>query len=247
VKGAFFQKPLEWQLEVTGESWAQGEKITGVLTVKNTSSEAVGLSGAGLHIGVADIKKIHARDEKALKSEFQSLLSASQIAGGETLTWPFEFVISANAAITDKKASYYVTYGPSAKESSLQLNIVPRKLFGEITKVFETFQRFKPKDIKGVKGAVEYKLIPPTSREYAHVEALLLEQSLNNDVLQLKYTFKVKTLDTASVTTKVAKDEKVFLQELTSKQYSLGRDMPNQDGILKALDEVLNQVKMKGL
>ncbi|MBY0517264.1 MAG: hypothetical protein K2P81_10160, partial [Bacteriovoracaceae bacterium] len=111
----------------------------------------------------------------------------------------------------------------------------------------ETFMRFKLKEIKASKGSVEYKLLPPTSREFAHVEGLHLYQSMNESNLNLEYLFKVKKLDTASVTTKVAKDEKKVMKTLTSKEYLMGRDMINQDGILKSIQSALDEVKMKGL
>lgn len=248
MKGAFFQKPLEWQIDVLGEAWSQGDAIKGELRVKNLGDSSLSLDGAGVRLSYADIKKVHARDEKAFKQEAEVLFPAgSTIAAQESKTLAVQFTLPTNCPVTDTKASYYVTYGLTALESNLQVHVGPRKLFTEILKLMETFQRFKPKSIKASKGAVEFKLVPPTSREYAHVEALHLEQSLEGDQLKLDFTFKVKTLDTNSVTTKVAKDERHVSKVLTPREYSLGRDMINQDGILKALEEVLGQVKMKGL
>ncbi len=248
MKGAFFQKPLEWHIDVLGEAWSQGELIKGELRVKNLGDSPITLEGAGVRLSYADIKKVHARDEQAFKEEAKVLFPAgTTIASQESKTLALQFTLPINCPVTDSKASYYVTYGLTAKESNLQVHVGPRKLFTEILKLMETFQRFKPKSIKASKGAVEFKLLPPTSREYAHVEALHLEQSLEGDHLKLDFTFKVKILDPNSVTTKVAKDERHVSKVLTPREYSLGRDMINQDGILKALDEVLGQVKMKGL
>lgn len=246
MKGAAFLKPIEWQIDIEGESWAQGSPITGVLRAKNTSGEAVPLLG-GLQLAVAEMKKVHARDAIAFKTEAEFKWSEATLAAGAEAQLPFSFTLPANCSVTDKKASFYAAYGPTFKEANLQLNVVPRKLFVEITRLMETFQRFKPKDIKSGKGAVEFKLIPPTSRDFAHVEALHLSQSLAGDQLQLDFLFKVKTLDTQSVTTKVAKDEKRITKLLSPREYLLGRDMLNQDGVLKAIDEVLSSVKMKGL
>lgn len=248
MKGAFFQKPLEWQIDVVGESWAQGDLLKGELRVRNLGDAPVDLASAGVRLSYADIKKVHARDDLAFKQEAQTLFAAgTTLAPQESRELPFQFVLPTNCPVTDKKASYYITYGLTALDSNLQVHVGPRKLFTEITKLLETFQRFKPKDIKASKGAVEFKLVPPTSREYAHVEALHLEQSLEGDQLKLEFTFKVKILDPNSVTTKVAKDERHLTRVLTPREYSLGRDMINQDGILRALEDVLGQIKMKGL
>mgnify|MGYP001073519007 CR=1 FL=1 len=248
MKGAFFQKPLEWQIDVVGEAWAQGDVIKGELRVKNLGDSPIDLARAGVRLSYADIKKVHSRNELAFKQEAEILFpTGTTIAPQESKTLPIQFPLPINCPVTDKKASYYITYGLTALESNLQVHVGPRKLFTEITKLLETFQRFKPKDIKASKGAVEFKMVPPTSREYAHVEALHLEQSLEGDQLKLEFTFKVKILDPNSVTTKVAKDERHLTKVLTPREYSLGRDMINQDGILKALEEVLGQIKMKGL
>ena len=246
MKGAFFQKPFEWQIDVFGESWLQGQPVKGELKVKNTGSESAPLTG-GVILSVADIKKVHSRDEKAFKPESQAEFKSVTLAPGESASLPFEFTLPVNCAVTDKKASYYVAYGQQMKESNLQLNVQPRKLFNEIIKIFETFQRFKLKEVKAAKGSVEFKLIPPTSRDFAHVEALHLMQSLEGEQLKLHFLFKVKTLDTASVTTKVAKDEKSMQKLLNPREYTMGRDMLNQDGVLKAINEVLDGVKMRGL
>lgn len=246
MKGAAFLKPFEWQIDVTGESWPQGTEVKGTIRVKNAGSNAEMLSG-GLQLAFAEMKKVHSRDDKAFKVESEIKWDQVSLAPGAVHEQNFSFTLPVNCGITDKKSSYYLAYGPTLKEANLQLNITPRKLFLEITKLFETFQRFKPKEIKTSKNAVEFKMIPPTSREFAHVEALHLLQSLDGDQLKLDFTFKVKTLDTASVTTKVAKDEKHLTKSLGPREYSLGRDMINQDGILKALEDVLSQIRMKGL
>ncbi len=246
MKGAAFLKPIEWQIDVIGESWQQGAQVKGVIRAKNAGSSSETLSG-GLQLAYADMKKVHSRDEKAFKKESEIKWVDVVLAPGATHEQTFEFTLPVNCGVTDKKSSYYLAYGPTLKEANLQLNITPRQLFLEITKLFETFQRFKPKEIKTAKDAVEFKMIPPTSRDFAHVETLHLLQSLDGDKLNLDFTFKVKVLDTKSVTTKVAKDEKHLVKSLTPREYSLGRDMINQDGILKALEEVLSQVRMKGL
>lgn len=246
MKGAFFQKPIEWQIDVQGESWAQQDKISGVVTVKNTGDAPWELTG-GIQLAHAEMKKVHSRDEKAFKKESETVFSSGSLAPGESKTLPFSFSLPANCAVTDKKASFYVAYGPKLVESNLQLNVTPLKLFGEVIKLFETFQRFKLKEIKAAKGAVEYKLLAPTSREFAHVEALHLLQSLEGENLKLEFNFKVKALDMQSVTTKVAKEERTLTRVLTPREYRMGKDMLNQDGVLKAITETLGQIKMTGL
>ncbi len=92
MKGLFFNKPLEWSIEVQGESWYQGSTLQGKLTVKNHGTEAMDLSDSGVGLAFADIKKIHARSENALKleqrlvfSDKASILAISLELGGSSL------------------------------------------------------------------------------------------------------------------------------------------------------------------
>ncbi len=67
MKGAFFQRPLEWSIETPDESWEQGGKVRGTLRVKNQGPENVPLKSAGAGLAYADIKKVHAKTSGILK------------------------------------------------------------------------------------------------------------------------------------------------------------------------------------
>ena len=49
------------------------------------------------------------------------------------------------------------------------------------------------------------------------------------------------------ITTKFKTEEKKFSTALTTKEYLFGKDLINQDKMLKAIEEVIVQVKGKGL
>ena len=107
MKGTFFSKPLEWNIETDKESWTQGESINGVLRLKNHGSESVDITNAGVAIAYADIKKVHARTEGAMKFDGKALFSESELKGQEQKELPFSLTLPANCPVTDKKASYY--------------------------------------------------------------------------------------------------------------------------------------------
>jgi hypothetical protein len=127
------------------------------------------------------------------------------------------------------------------------LQIAPKALYSKIVGLMDTFQRFKVKEIKAVKKGVEYKLLPPTSRDMANIETLLLTFSMSDDHLKMKFDFQVKKLDTSSITTKVNKESVSLEKTLSPKEYSLGRDMIHQDGLLKVVEGVLSEVKLKAV
>jgi hypothetical protein len=247
MKGTFFNKPLEWNIETMGESWHQGDALKGVLRVKNHGAEVVNLEGSGVGLAQADIKKVQGRADGALKPEKTFDFPEKELRPGAEGHLEFTFTISPNAPVTDKKSSYYLSFGKNFIESQLQVKVDPKALFTKVVGLLDTFHRFKQKEYKAVKKGVEFKLIPPTSREMANVESLLLTFSMQEENLQLKFDFQVKKLDTSSVTTKINKESVSIDKTLTPKEYSLGRDMINQDQLLKKIEDVLSEVKMKNV
>jgi hypothetical protein len=247
MKGTFFSKPLEWNIETVGEAWLQGDTLKGILRVKNHGAEKANLAESGVALAHADIKKVHTRTEGALRPEKTISFQETELLPGAEAQIDFSFVISPNGAITDKKASYYLGFGKLFNESQLQVKIEPKALFSKIVGLMDTFHRFKLKEVKAVKKGVEFKLLPPTSRDMANIDCLLLTFSMDEENLSLKFDFQVKKLDTSAVTTKINKASVSIEKILTPREYSLGRDMINQDQLLKAVEAVLSEVKMKAV
>ena len=247
MKGTFFNKPLEWNIETQGESWQQGGTVTGTLTVKNHGAETVSLGETGVGLSLAEIKKVHSRAEGALKPEATATFALAELASGSSTSLDFTFAIGPNSAVTDKKSSYYLGFGKNFSESNLQVKVEPKALYSKVVSLLDTFHRFKLKEVKAQKKGVEFKLLPPTSREMANVDSLLLTFSMQEQNLALKFDFQVKKLDTASVTTKINKESLSIERILTPKEYSLGKDMINQDQLLKAVEGVLAEVKLKNV
>lgn len=247
MKGSLFNKPLEWSIETVGESWQQGSTITGILKVKNHGSEVVSLKNSGVALAHGEMKKIHSRVEGALQIELREEFKEEEAMPGKEVELSFSLKLPENSPVSDKKSSYYLTYGREFNESHLQLKIEPYILFTKVIGLMDTFHRFKLKELKSSKKGVEYKLLPPTARDMANIESLLLTPSMQGDVLEINFAFQVKKLDTASVTTKVTKETLKVKRELTAKEYSLGKDMINQDQLLKSIESVLSEIKLKSV
>lgn len=245
MKGTFFNNGLEWKIETVGEAWSQGDPLKGTLAVTNHGNSAVSLQTAGVALAYAEIKKVHSRDESALKFESTTLFAGKEVSPKETVTLEFDFKLSENSPITDKKSSYFLCYGKDQKESHLQLHVKPQAMFLKITELLDNFHRFKTKEVKTTKNGIEFKIDSPDSREFANVEKLLLTTRFDGENLVMDFEFEVKKLDHSSITTKLGKEKVKNSQTLTPKQYSFGRGMINQDGILKTFQTVLDQVKLK--
>jgi hypothetical protein len=246
MKGTFFSRPLEWNIETSGESWQQGESLKGTLKVKNHGIDKIRLEDMGVALAYADIKKVHARADDAFRPELKESFNG-EISPGETAEIIFSFPLGSNSPVTDKRASYYLGFGKNFSESNLQVKVLPNALFMKIVGLMDTFQRFKLKEFKGSKKGVEFKLIPPTSREMANIESLLLTFLMDGENLHLKFDFQVKKLDHTSVTTKITKEVVTVEKLLMQKQYSLGKDMINQDQLLKNVEDVLSEIKIKAV
>ncbi len=247
MKGTFFNKPLEWNVETDKENWVQGDILKGILTVKNHGAETVSLEDCGIGLAYADIKKVQTRTAGAIKPEFLQQFDQNELNSGEQRELRFSFSIPKDGRVSDKKSSFYLSYGKEFIEAQLQLNVSPSQLFSQITGLLDTFLRFKIKEIKSGKKGVEYKLLPPTSREMANITSLVLAFSMPEDKLIMNFDFQIKRLDTASVTTKINNESIIIKKELSPKEYSLGGNMINQDQLLKALESVLGEVKMKSV
>lgn len=251
MKGIFFEKPYEFNIEIEGESWSQGDKVKGNLVVRNHGSDQLDLSDLGVTLALTDIKKFKALNPKGI-----AVLESFTFEPGKTLSpegrenLEFEFQLTEDCNITEKASSLYVNCG-NIKDpfvgGHLQLNVKPMKAINDFLEIFENFFKFKVKTIKNKKGFIDVKLSAPDSKDFGAVEQLNLFMNMDGDQLNLKYLFKVKTLayDGGNVTTKT--EIKEFNQELAKRQYSSFGDSPNQDGIIEALSSIMEEIKSKKL
>lgn len=247
MKGINILKPLELSLETKEENWHQGTLVHGILKIKNLESTDYKLEQYQIALGYADIKKVHAKTAGCFKiAEFINVPS-EVIKGSGLFEFPFEFKLSANIAVTDKKASFHLLYGKVESPFHLQMMILPQPIFLEVIKLFDTFFRFKVKECKGTNKGVEYIITPPASKEYAFVESVNLLLTMKEQDLQLDFTFHLKKLDLTGVpgtTNKLAKEIKAVAKTLTPKEYMMGKYL-DQDKLLKAFEAILSEVKRK--
>ena len=100
MRGTFFLKPLELNLDVTGESWSQGDEVSGTLAIK-AHGEA-DLSKIGIHLCEVNMKKFKAKDPAAFKV-LESLPAATESTS-------FNFKLSQSCLITEKTTSLYIVW-----------------------------------------------------------------------------------------------------------------------------------------
>ncbi|MGI4992830.1 hypothetical protein ACRXCV_09385 [Halobacteriovorax sp. GFR7] len=238
MRGTFFLKPLELNLELAGESWPQGELINGELTIK--AHGQADLSKIGIHLCEVNMKKFKAKDESAFK------VIETVEAGGEQTS--FSFKLAENCLITEKATSLYVVCGDLDSPfecGHLQLDILPNKNILSFIEIFENFLKFKFKPLKNKAGLVQAKVTPPDIKDWTSIQTMNLGMSCVENNLNLSFEFKVKKMsyEGGAVETKEVKIKNEL--KLMPKDYILFENTLNQDFIIGELNKVLDEVRFK--
>ncbi len=240
MKGTFFAKPLEYKVDISGESWTQGQSIKGQLIVNNHSSEKIDLSGLGCHLCYCVGKKLKARDPKAI------ILIESAILPKGKDEMSFEFRLSETSPITESTASLYLICGDIKNPYEggiLELNIRPTEIITNFVQVFEQFFRFKLKAFKNKKEYIEAVVTPPDSPVWKSIQKMSLQMRMAGENLEVNFILAVKRISFEDISK--TKDEKIQISKtLTKKDHTLYGSI-NHEGIQKIITEVLDGVRVK--
>lgn len=249
MKTIIIKNPIEFNLEAKGEKWRQGDKLTGLLTIKNNGASKVEIPFLKLALLVGIYKKVKVKDPKAFEL-FQELPQEKNfvISANESKEFPFEFILPLDCRITDKDGSVYLALidkDDVVPMGNMELSILPRLMITQFLEIMDNFIRFKIGALKFNKGMIEVKLTPPTSKDFSQVEGLLLKMKEVEKNLIVEYHFTNKKIEmngSSMSTTKVAQK---FDQTITFKEFYIYGDSVNQDGIIKLINSILDEVKPK--
>lgn len=240
MKGTFIQSGIQYTLDVKGESWKQGERIMGSLNIE--SQESLDLSNTGVFLAYVNSKKFKAKDDKAFKILDEVLCEENSTR--------FQFQLSKNCPITESLGSLYVLCGPKDQfyeGGHLELQVTPHKIITEFMQILEFQYRFKFKPLKNKKDYIEGTIVVPDSKKYTSVQQFKLHMKMTNEILQLKFQFKLKKVDFSSRAMGTTNENLEVTREISPDDYLIYGDSINQDGICKHMDEVLEQIKVKSI
>lgn len=249
MKATFFQKPLEYNLTIEGESWRQGDAISGSLLVKNHSSDELDASEIRVVLAQGAITKVRKKDAGAFTALFAQSMSSQKIAPGTQASFNWKFETERNCTVTEKSSSLFILYGRGDALESLgqiQLVIHPYFIIEEYLKSLQTQFHFVLKSFKSSKGWLECKMSPPSSRNFASVEQLLLSFRFEGDTLMVHYSFDVKKLEALAATTTLNKQKREFEQSINSTQY-LRNGRFNFEFIEASIRDVMGQLNPAAL
>ena len=234
MKGFIISSGVQISCELEGESWNQGDTIRGKLEIQDsdTPGRVVLVNGAK--------KKIAAKDAKSVVVIEDKTFSASNE--------PSSFEIKLDPACPID--GMYMLFGTGEdlfELGNLELPIQADKTIMAFLEVLNIFYKFK---VKGTlktnkKGFVDAKITIPTSKDFSNVKSLKLLLKMDGDNLNVSYNFEVEKINYAEGDAKLQKEKKVFETTLTPKDYLIYGDSVNQDGIMKSISVVLDEVKKK--
>lgn len=243
MKGVCFQKPFEFNLQVEGETWRQGDPIQGRLTVRNRSDQPARLEGNAVSLGYGALKKVHGKKDGALEILDSVPFSDQSVpAQGET-SLPWKFTTDRNSPITDASASLFILYGSGGV---LQLRFDPDSVVQSFLDTLQVQFRFVKKSQKSNKaGCIVTKFDPPTAKGFSLVEQLAIATQFEGDTLHVGYSFDVKKLEATAASAEMKKSKKEFEQAFTPLDYRVTSGRFNHEQIEAAIREVMTQIESK--
>lgn len=249
MKGTFFQKPLEYTIDIRGESWTQGSRLMGSLNVKNHNDEDVDLSTIGVFLAHVDSKKFKAKNEKAFSIREDSLFdSGTTLSKDEVKTCRFQFQLPKDCPITEKSGSLYLVCANKSNlfnGGHLELNITPFKLIMDFIQVLEFQHRFKIKSLKNKKDSIEATIAVPTTKDLTSVQKLKILLRMNGEDLETVFQFKLKKAVYGEGGVSTEDVDLNIERVLTKADYEIFGDAFNQEGVSNIVNEIMGKVKVK--
>ncbi len=242
MKAQFFNKPLNYTLNIQGDAWEQGSSVKGDLTITNTSKDATDdLTKHGVHLCYCQSKKLKAKDATGIRLIESMLMAEGQSSLG------FNFTLDINSPITDSTGSLQILTGDIEDPLScglIELKIIPFKVFSSFIEVFETFYRFKFKALKNKKGYIEAQVSPPATKEWAKIQKMILQFKMDEKDLIVTCLINIKVLSFDDSLNKTKDEKKEIILTITDKEHSIYGSV-NQAGIQKHITSMLEQIKLK--
>ena len=245
MKSTTILKPLEYTITALGEKWHQGDTIHGTLNITNHSSEPMELPMLKITLMMGSYKKIKAKHEGAfsLLQEI-SLAETLRIEPLATKELSFSFKLLEDSMVTDKNSSLYLAFSGNINNlyaGYLELLILPKIVMLQFIEILVNFLRFKIVQTRFHNGMVEIKLNPPSSREFSHIETLVIRMKEIQSTLELEYIFNLQVLESVAGNFQATKKTKSVEQKLLSKDYLIYGQSPNHEFIKNNISQIIKE------
>jgi len=244
MRSVYIQQPLEYQIEVEGESWNQGEVVKGQIRIRNMGSKTVAVKTSQI-ILAHGLKKAFKEGTMVPWEVLEKQVVAQDIAlqAGSELTFGWNFNLSTDCQITDKQGGLYLLFGDDEALTeggrlNLQINLHP--ILQNYLQTFTTQFRFLEKYQKRKSEWTEVKLIPPDSREYPNMDYVLCFLRIHDEQLEAHYRFKMSGLGRTGEKMTVTKKNRELEQSIPPEKYLQPGGFPNRACFRENIDQALN-------
>jgi hypothetical protein len=244
MRSVYIQQPLEYQIDVEGESWNQGEVVKGQIRIRNMSSKTVAVKTSQI-ILAHGLKKAFKEGTMVPWEVLEKQVVAQDIAlqAGSELTFGWNFNLSTDCPITDKQGGLYLLFGgdealTEGGRLNLQINLHP--ILQNYLQTFTTQFRFLEKYQKRKSELTEVKLIPPDSREYPNMDYVLCFLRIHDEQLEAHYRFKMSGLGRTGEKMTVTKKNRELEQSIPPEKYLQPGGFPNRACFRENIDQALN-------
>ncbi len=244
MRSVYIQQPLEYQIDVEGESWNQGEVVKGQIRIRNMSSKTVAVKTSQI-ILAHGLKKAFKEGTMVPWEVLEKQVVAQDIAlqAGSELTFGWNFNLSTDCPITDKQGGLYLLFGgdetlTEGGRLNLQINLHP--ILQNYLQTFTTQFRFLEKYQKRKSELTEVKLIPPDSREYPNMDYVLCFLRIHDEQLEAHYRFKMSGLGRTGEKMTVTKKNRELEQSIPQGKYLQPGGFPNRACFRENIDQALN-------
>ncbi|MEO1823156.1 MAG: hypothetical protein ABGX85_03920 [Candidatus Lambdaproteobacteria bacterium] len=244
MRSVYIQQPLEYQIDVEGESWNQGEVVKGQIRIRNMSSKTVAVKTSQI-ILAHGLKKAFKEGTMVPWEVLEKQVVAQDIAlqAGSELTFGWNFNLSTDCPITDKQGGLYLLFGgdealTEGGRLNLQINLHP--ILQNYLQTFTTQFRFLEKHQKRKSELTEVKLIPPDSREYPNMDYVLCFLRIHDEQLEAHYRFKMSGLGRTGEKMTITKKNRELEQSIPQGKYLQPGGFPNRACFRENIDQALN-------
>ena len=246
MRGILVKHPLDYRLEVQGDSFAQGSSLPCTILVKNHGDTPADLHAFALELTLANLKKVKAKDAGAFGPAVVSKIDKKHsIPGKGQISLTHTFTLDINAPIADKSQTLYLLYGESSDRTSLGQLPVTVTPHPHLRAIFDTFTSACSFVAKGETWKDEWtfaRLKPPESRRMSFVEELNFSAHFTSENLEVSYAFSVKKFDTSMTKVDVKKGKTIVQQTWPRSEYLFGGEFFNQQYAEKMIEAALSEV-----
>ncbi len=243
MRSTFFHQPLQYQIEIDGENWEQGEKISGMLIVRNMSDETIFLNASQVILAYG-LKKNFKEGKESLWDLLEKQVLSKNISleaqGEKSYEWIFQ--LATDSPITDKQGGLYLLFGGEnalSEGGRLDLPIKLHPILQNFLQTFTTQFFFLVKYQKRKSEWTEVKLVPPESKEFPNLDFVRCLLRIFQDHLEVIYLFKKSGLGRSGEKMTVTKKNHELKQIIPPEKYLQSGGFPNRACFRENINEAL--------